>query len=71
MMKDYYAVIEHEGESWGAYVPGLPGIAVVADTREQLLAKTRQAIEIYIETTAELGGLLDSNTEVERIALAA
>jgi predicted RNase H-like HicB family nuclease len=65
----YYAVIEHESDSWGAYVPELPGIAVVADTREEVLEMTREAIELYIETTRELGGSISSTTQVERIAV--
>jgi predicted RNase H-like HicB family nuclease len=25
-MSEYLVVIEHEGESWGAYCPDLPGV---------------------------------------------
>ena len=28
-MSEYLVVIEHEGNSWGAYVPDLPGVATV------------------------------------------
>lgn len=34
-MSEYLVVIEQEGNSWGAYVPGLPGVGVVGDTRRK------------------------------------
>src|SRR5256885_16935023 len=39
-LSEYLVVIEHEGESWGAYCPDLPGRGAVGDSRaeaEQLL----------------------------------
>jgi predicted RNase H-like HicB family nuclease len=30
-MSDYLVVIEHEGGTWGAYCPDLPGVGVVGD----------------------------------------
>jgi predicted RNase H-like HicB family nuclease len=30
-MSEFLVVIEHEGESWGAYCPDLPGVGVVGD----------------------------------------
>ena len=34
-MSEYLVVIEHEGESWGAYCPDLPGLGVLGDTRKR------------------------------------
>jgi predicted RNase H-like HicB family nuclease len=34
-MSECLVVIEQEGNSWGAYVPDLPGVGVVGDTREE------------------------------------
>jgi hypothetical protein len=31
-MSEYLVVIEHEGDSWGAYCPDLPGVGVAGDT---------------------------------------
>jgi predicted RNase H-like HicB family nuclease len=45
-----YAVIVEEGEnSFGAYVPDLPGCVAVADTKEEVLELIQGAIEFHIE----------------------
>ncbi len=51
----YVVVIEKGTNSWGAYVPDLPGCAVVAETREQALQLVREAIEFHIEGLREAG----------------
>ena len=35
-MSEYLVIIEHEGDSWGAYAPDLPGVGVVGDTRDEV-----------------------------------
>ena len=51
-----YAVIIEEGEnSFGAYVPDLPGCAAVAETREELLKLIQEAIDFHIEGLREDG----------------
>ena len=37
-MSDYLAVIEQEGDSWGAYCPDLPEVGVVGETRAEVAA---------------------------------
>lgn len=45
-----YTVILEEGpESWGAYVPDLPGCAVVGESREEVLSLIREAMEFHLE----------------------
>ncbi|MEJ2008991.1 MAG: type II toxin-antitoxin system HicB family antitoxin [Acidobacteriota bacterium] len=51
----YVVVIEKGINSWGAYVPDLPGCAVVAETREEALQLIREAIELHIEGLREAG----------------
>lgn len=34
-MSEYLVVIEHEGESWGAYCPDLAGVGAVGDSQEE------------------------------------
>ena len=49
-----YAVIVEEGEnSFGAYVPDLPGCVAVAETREEVLELIEEAIEFHIEGLRE------------------
>ncbi|MGH9377461.1 MAG: type II toxin-antitoxin system HicB family antitoxin [Terriglobia bacterium] len=46
-----YSVIVEKGESsFGAYVPDLPGCAVVAETREEALTLIRDAITLHVES---------------------
>ncbi len=45
-----YTVIIEQGEaSWGAYVPDLPGCAVAAASREEVVLLIREAIELHID----------------------
>ncbi|HEV2860080.1 MAG TPA: type II toxin-antitoxin system HicB family antitoxin [Pyrinomonadaceae bacterium] len=51
-----YAVIIEEGEnSFGAYVPDLPGCAAVAETKEEVLELIREAVDFHIEGLREDG----------------
>ena len=51
-----YAVIIEEGEnSFGAYVPDLPGCVAVGETREEVLRLIEEAIEFHIEGLREDG----------------
>jgi predicted RNase H-like HicB family nuclease len=54
-MSEYLVVIEHEGESWGAYCPDLPGLGVSADTREEVELLIREAIPFHLEGLREAG----------------
>jgi predicted RNase H-like HicB family nuclease/uncharacterized protein YegP (UPF0339 family) len=51
-----YAVIIEEGEnSFGAYVPDLPGCVAVGETRGEVLKLIEEAIEFHIEGLREDG----------------
>lgn len=54
----YVVIIEKGTNSWGAYVPDLPGCAVVGETREEALRLIREAMEIHIEGLREAGSLI-------------
>jgi predicted RNase H-like HicB family nuclease len=45
----YLVVIEQGTNSFGAYVPDLPGCVAAADTREEVTALIQEAIELHIE----------------------
>jgi predicted RNase H-like HicB family nuclease len=51
----YLVVIEKGENSFGAYVPDLPGCAVVGETREEALHLIREAIELHISSMREQG----------------
>ena len=49
-----YAVIIEEGEnSFGAYVPDLPGCVAVGETKEEVLKLIEEAIEFHLEGLRE------------------
>jgi predicted RNase H-like HicB family nuclease len=45
----YAVIIEKGPESFGAYVPDLPGCVAAAETREEVIALIQEAIELHIE----------------------
>ena len=45
----YLVVVEEGPNSFGAYVPDLPGCVAAADTREEVLELIREAIEFHVE----------------------
>ena len=58
----YLVVIEKGENSFGAYVPDLPGCAVVGDTREEALELIREAVELHIASMREQGDPLPEPT---------
>ena len=51
-----YTVIYEQGPtSWGAYVPDLPGVIAVGDSREEAERLIREAIEFHLEGMREEG----------------
>lgn len=45
----YLVVIEQGANSFGAYVPDLPGCVAAAETREEVATLIQEAIELHIE----------------------
>ena len=51
----YMVVIEEGENSFGAYVPDLPGCIAVAETEEEVKKLIQEAIEFHLEDLAETG----------------
>jgi predicted RNase H-like HicB family nuclease len=51
----YAIVIEKGPESYGAYVPDLPGCVAAADTRDEVVQLIREAVEYHLEEMREEG----------------
>ena len=51
----YLVVVEKGPNSYGAYVPDLPGCAVAGESRDEVLTLIREAIEFHIEGLRESG----------------
>jgi predicted RNase H-like HicB family nuclease len=55
-MREYTVIIERGKDGgWGAYAPDLPGLGVVADTREEVETLIREGVKIHIEALREEG----------------
>ena len=51
-----YTVIYEKGStSWGAYVPDLPGVISVGDSREEVEQLIQEAIEFHLEGMRDEG----------------
>ncbi|MEI2702749.1 MAG: type II toxin-antitoxin system HicB family antitoxin [Baekduia sp.] len=48
-MTEYLVIYEQGETSWGAYSPDLPGVAVVADTRDEVERLMRAAIPLHLD----------------------
>ena len=50
-------VLEYDAEAgaYAAYCPELPGCAIGGDTEEEAFRNIREAIELYLEPTGDVG----------------
>lgn len=55
-----YLVIYEQGEDggWGAYLPDLPGVVAVGQTRDEVGARIKEAVHAYVADLRERGGSL-------------
>ena len=54
-MPRYLVVIEKGEASWGAHVPDLPGCIAAAETRQEVTALIKDAIDFHLEGLRERG----------------
>ena len=68
-----YAVIVEKGpDSYGAYVPDLPGCVAAGDTREEVVSLIREAMKFHIEGLKQQGLLVPApSSAVEFVDVAA
>lgn len=51
-----YTVIYEKGPtSWGAYVPDLPGVITIGDSREEVECLIQEAIQFHLEGMRDEG----------------
>ena len=66
----YLGVIEKGENSFGAYIPDLPGCAAVAETREEAFQLIREAVDLHVSAMRERGDELPepaSSTEYVQV----
>ena len=54
-MKEYLVVFEKAEHNFAAYVPDLPGCVSTGETREEVEANIREAIEFHLDGLREMG----------------
>ena len=70
----YMVVIEEGENSFGAYVPDLPGCVAAAETEAEVRELIQEAIELHLEDLAESGSVIPnphSKSEYIEVPLAA
>ena len=68
----YAVVIEKGPNSFGAYVPDLPGCIAVGGTRTEALQLIQEAIELHLQGLQEQGECIPSpSSTVEIVSVAA
>lgn len=55
MIRRYTIVVEKGANSYGAFVPDLPGCVAVAKTRPAVTRLIREAIQLHVEDLRERG----------------
>ena len=64
----YAVIIEKGNNSYGAYVPDLPGCVAVGETATEVKTLIQEAIEFHLESLQEDGGQIPlPNSSVEYI----
>jgi predicted RNase H-like HicB family nuclease len=51
----YVVILEKSAGGFGAYVPDLPGCAVVGESREEALELIREAIDLHVASLRQEG----------------
>jgi predicted RNase H-like HicB family nuclease len=68
----YMVVVERGPESWGAYVPDLPGCAAAGETKDEVLELIRGAVEMHIEALKADGEAIPApRSEIEYLDIPA
>lgn len=63
-------ILEEGSNSWGAYVPDLPGCVAASNTREEAMTLIRDAIEFHLDGMKEAGEPIPephSHSEVNQV----
>jgi len=63
----YLVVVESGADSFGAYVPDLPGCIAAANSRDEVLTLIREAIQLHIESLKEDGKPIPPATSFSEI----
>jgi predicted RNase H-like HicB family nuclease len=65
----YTVIIERGGNSFGAYVPDLPGCVAVGETKGEVLQLIREAIEFHLEGMKKQGLAIPEPKSISELVL--
>jgi predicted RNase H-like HicB family nuclease len=55
-VSDYIVIYEQaEDGGWGAYLPDLPGVVALGDSRDELAERIQEALQAYADEMRSLG----------------
>ncbi len=64
----YMVIIEKGRDSWGAYVPDLPGCVAAGESREEVVKLIKEAVEFHLEGLREEGQRIPKpSSEIEYV----
>jgi predicted RNase H-like HicB family nuclease len=55
MKKTYWVVYEKGKKNYGGFAPDVPGCISLGDTLDEIRANLTEALQLYVDTAAELG----------------
>jgi predicted RNase H-like HicB family nuclease len=64
---EYLVVVEKGPSSYGAYVPDLPGCVAAADSKDEVLALIKEAIEFHLDGLKEGGEPIPSPASTSEV----
>ena len=67
----YAVVIEKGPESYGAYVPDLPGCGVAGNSKAEVLRLIKEAVVLHIEGMKEQGVAIPAASAIEFVDVVA
>lgn len=71
-MSEYMVVFERADDGgWGAYLPDVPGVVALGDSREEVADGIREALVAYAEEMDQLGQSLPAPSAVAGTVVAA
>jgi predicted RNase H-like HicB family nuclease len=63
----YLVVVEKGASAYGAHVPDLPGCIAAGETKEEVLALIREAIEFHLEGLKQDGQPIPAPTSTSEL----
>jgi predicted RNase H-like HicB family nuclease len=63
-MREYAVIYEKGPESWGAYLPDLPGLVAAGDTLEEVQTLINEGLQIHLESMLEDGDPIPEPTSL-------